>query len=210
MCTTLSVREVCERPGGHACSRRSTTQVRSPPSLFERHTYFLDLLRVPLRMYRDHQEHLITIDWPRDEGVLRDPAARINVQPTHPLNGPCSRGGESREGVLQMAIAAPRPCSGRRFNALASIDSSFPDQAFPCRVRRSRCRSLGCHQPRKQKLLRYRQVLDTLEDRPTRRLLFPDRHMLIDVRQGFGKSLPALIQLSQDLLLFRRKHVLTV
>ena len=139
--------------------------------------------------------------------MIREPGAKISLQPTHPINRPRSNGGETRESVLQMEIMATRPSNCRRFNQLGSINSSFQYHALPCRVRKSRCRGSGRHQSREEKLLRHHYMFDTLKDRPDRRHLLPDGHPPIDSCQGFGKSLPTLIQLSQDFLLLRLKHV---
>jgi hypothetical protein len=139
--------------------------------------------------------------------VIREPGAKISLLPSHPINRPRSNGGEARESVVQMEMMATRPSNCRRFNTRGSINSSFQYHALSCRVRKSRCRGSGCHQSSEEKLLRHHDMFDTLKDRPARRHLLPDGHLLIDSCQGFGKSLPTLIQSSQDFLLFRLKHI---
>ena len=157
-------------------------------------------------MHCNDQEHLITIDWPRDERVIREPGAKISLLPYDPINRPLSNAGEGRESVLQMGITAARPYNCRRFNMRSSINSSFQYHALPCRVRNSRHRGSCRHQSSEEKLLRQHDMFDALKDRPTRRHLRPDGYLLIDSCQGFGKSLPTLIQSTEDFLLVRLKH----
>ena len=158
-------------------------------------------------MHRNDQKHLITIHRPRNEGVIREPRAKIPLLPGHPINRSRSNGGEARECVVEMEITATRPSNCGRFNTRRSINSSLKYRALPFRVRRSGCRGSGRHQSGEEKLLRHYDMFDTLKDRPARRHLLPDGHLLIDPCQGFGKSLPALIQSSQDFLLFWCEHV---
>jgi len=167
----------------------------------------LDLLRVPAWMNGKDEEHLVGIDRSGDEGVVREPGAKISLLPGHPIQRARSRGGEGGDSVVQVEIAATRPGDGGRFNMPGSIDSSFADHALAGRVGRSGRRGPGRHQSGEERLLRDHDMFDELEDRPSRRHRFPDGHLLVDSRQGFGESLPALIQPIQNFLLLRLTHL---